>query len=392
MFIRANDLDIHVQVSGPPGAPPLLLIHSLGTSLHVWDAQAQALSTSFRVIRPDLRGHGLTTVTPGPYTVAQLAHDMRAVLDALSIGKTHVAGLSIGGLVAQSLAAQAPDRVASLILCDTAMVIPPPEGWHTRAALVREKGMQALAEPVMARWVTPSFLATPEAAGLRAMLLRTDPEGYAGAAEAIAAADLTASSSALTVPTLILVGDQDLATPPASAEAMHAAIAGSTLIVLPNAAHIPTVETPEAVTGAMRGFLTSSVATPTVATPYEATPYEAGMTVRKQVLGEAHVARATAGITDLDRDFQHFITSTAWGAVWTRPGLDRRTRSLLTIAMMAALGHHEELKLHIRASTNTGATRADIAETLMQVSVYGGVPAANTAFRVAKETFKEIDS
>ena len=120
--------------------------------------------------------------------------------------------------------------------------------------------------------------------------------------------------------------------------------------------------------------------------------YDAGMTVRRQVLGEAHVDRATAGITDFDRAFQHFITRTAWGSVWTRPGLDRRTRSLLTIALMAALGHHEELKLHVRASRNTGATPEDIAETLIQVSVYAGIPAANAAFRVAKETFKEMDA
>jgi 4-carboxymuconolactone decarboxylase len=113
------------------------------------------------------------------------------------------------------------------------------------------------------------------------------------------------------------------------------------------------------------------------------------MVVRRQVLGEDHVARATEKITDLDRDFQAFITRTAWGGVWTRPGLDRRTRSLLTIAMMACLGHEEELKLHLRASKNTGATPADIAEALMQVAVYGGVPAANAAFRVAKESFGE---
>lgn len=382
MFIRANGIDIHVQVSGPAGAAPLLLIHSLGTSLHVWDAQAEALSNSFRVIRFDLRGHGLTTVIPGPGSIAQYAQDGLAVLAALGVSHAHVAGLSIGGLVAQSIAAQSPDTVSSLILCDTAMVIPPPEGWHTRARLVREGGMGVIAEAVMARWVTEGLAPTPAARGLREMLLRTAPEGYAAAAEAIAAADLTETTSALSVPALIIVGDQDLATPVAAAEAMHAAIAGSSLTILPGAAHIPTVECPDAVTSAIRGFLSPTVAD----------FYEAGMAVRKQVLGEAHVARATAGITDFDRDFQSFITRTAWGGVWTRTGLDRRTRSLLTIAMMAALGHHEELKLHIRASRNTGASAQDIAEVLMQVAVYGGIPAANSAVRIAKETFKEMDA
>jgi len=109
------------------------------------------------------------------------------------------------------------------------------------------------------------------------------------------------------------------------------------------------------------------------------------------VLGEPHVARASAGITDLDRDFQAFITRTAWGGVWTRPHFDRRTRSILTLAMMAALGHHEEFKLHVRASRNTGCTPADIAELLIQVAAYAGIPAANSAVRLAKETLREME-
>ncbi len=381
MFIHANGLDIHVQQSGPAGAPPLLLLHSLGTNLHVWDEQADALSNSFRVIRMDLRGHGLTTVTEIRTTIALLAQDALAVLEALGIKHAHVAGVSIGGLIAQSIAAQAPDLVASLILCDTAMAIPPPDGWHDRARLVRDGGTSVIVDAVMSRWVSDGFAKTPAARGLREMLLRTAPEGYACAAEAIAWADLTASTSALKVPTLIIVGDKDLATPLSSAEAMHAAIAGSSLVVIKGAAHIPTIEFPHEVTNAIRNFLSPAVAD----------LYEAGMAVRKQVLGTAHVERATKGITDFDRDFQTFITRTAWGGVWTREGLDRRTRSLLTIAMMASLGHHEELKLHVRASRNTGATPEDIAEVLMQVAVYAGIPAANAAVRITKETFKEMD-
>jgi 3-oxoadipate enol-lactonase/4-carboxymuconolactone decarboxylase len=375
MFIQVRDITVHVQISGPAGAPPLLLVHSLGTSLLVWEAQAEALAQGYRVIRPDLRGHGLTTVTPGPYAIDGLAADMLALLDALGIQHTHAAGLSIGGLVVQSMASLAPDRIRSLILCDTAMLIPPADLWHQRAATVRAGGMATIAEAVLARWVTPDFLSAPPAQGLRAMLLRTDPEGYAGAAEAIAAADLRAATAKLDLPTLILVGDQDQATPLASAQAMQAAIPGAILQILPNAAHIPTVQTPDAVSRAMRSFL---------ATP-SADYYEAGLAVRKQVLGEAHVARATAAITDFDRDFQAFITRTAWGGVWTRPHFDRRTRSLLTLTLMAALGHEEEFKLHIRASRNTGASEADIAELLIHVAAYAGIPAANSAFRMAKE-------
>lgn len=120
--------------------------------------------------------------------------------------------------------------------------------------------------------------------------------------------------------------------------------------------------------------------------------FENGMAVRRAVLGDAHVDRASAAVTDFDRDFQHYITEAAWGSVWTRPGLDKRTRSLLTIAMLAGLGHHDELRLHLRACVNTGVTVDELRETLLQVAVYAGVPAANTAHRIAKEVLAERDT
>jgi 3-oxoadipate enol-lactonase/4-carboxymuconolactone decarboxylase len=233
---------------------------------------------------------------------------------------------------------------------------------------------------VLARWVTPAFIAAPAAHGLRTMLLRTDPEGYAACAEAIGAADLRASTAALRVPALVLVGDQDASTPPASAQALAEAIPGAELVVIEDAAHLPTVEQPRAVATALRDFLA----------PMDPDPYQAGMAVRRAVLGDAHVDRAQDAITEIDRDFQHFITRTAWGGVWTRPGLDRRTRSLLTMAVMAALGHHEEFRLHVRAARNTGASPADMAEMLIQVAAYAGIPAGNSAMRVLKETLREM--
>ena len=379
MFIEINDLTVHVDIQGPTGAPVLLLLHSLGTSLHVWDPQVAALGTEFRIIRPDLRGHGLTSVTTGPYTIEMLAGDALALLDALGVKRAHVVGLSIGGLIAQAICAAAPDRALSLVLCDTAMAIPPPENWHARAAMVRANGVAAIADAVLERWVTPGAQASAQARGLRAMLLRTDPEGYASAAEAIASADLTVSTSAISVPALVLVGDTDVATPLASAEALRYALPNARLLVVENAAHIPTLEQPAQISDAIRAFLQPSVTD----------LYEAGLAVRRQVLGDAHVARASSAITNLDRDFQAFITRTAWGGVWTRPHFDRRTRSILTLGLMAALGHHEEFKLHVRASRRTGATPQDIGELLIQVAAYAGIPAANSAMRLAKEVLNE---
>ncbi len=119
--------------------------------------------------------------------------------------------------------------------------------------------------------------------------------------------------------------------------------------------------------------------------------FERGLDVRKSVLGTAHVERARANATSFDQDFQTFITQYAWGGVWTRPGLERKTRSLLTIAMLAALGHSEELKLHIRATRNTGATRDEVREVLLQVAVYAGVPAANSAFQHARAAYEQME-
>jgi 3-oxoadipate enol-lactonase/4-carboxymuconolactone decarboxylase len=380
MFLHNNGLNLHVQIEGPQGAAPLLLLHSLGTSLHVWDAQAVRLARRFRLIRPDLRGHGLSGVTPGPYSMDLLAADMLALLDALGVASAHVAGLSIGGMVAQAMAHAAPGRVASLVLCDTAMAIPPAHLWHERAATARRTGMAPLVEPVLARWVTAGFAASPAAEGLRAMLRRTDPEGYAAAAEAIAGADLTAATARLSLPALVIVGAQDQATPVASAEALARAL-GARLVVLENAAHIPTVEQPEAVGEAIEQFLA----------PAEEGGYAAGLATRKQVLGDAYVARALENTTAFDRDFQHFITAAAWGGVWARPQLDRRTRSMLTLALLAGLGHEEEFALHLRATRNTGASATDIAEALLHVAVYAGVPAANAAMRLAKRVYREME-
>ena len=378
MFIAIGDINIHARIDGPDGAPPLVLLHSLGTNSHIWDAQAEVLARSFRVIRPDLRGHGLTEATPGDYSMAMLAGDLAGLLDALNIRRAHLGGISIGGMIAQEFAATHPERAASLILCDTAMAIPPAEFWRERIVTVRAQGIDAIEEAVLARWVTPGFITAPESRGLRAMLRTTSIDGYAGCAAAIAVADLAPRTNMLRTPAMVIVGDGDLATPVASSQALHDAIAGSVLIVIEGAAHIPTVEKPDVVTKAILDFLTPC-----------AEPYEAGLAVRKQVLGDAHVARSFANATDFDRDFQRFITETAWGKIWTRPGLDRRTRSLLTLAITAALGREEEFKLHLRATRNTGASPEEIAEMLMHTAIYAGVPAANAAFRMAKEVFKE---
>ena len=378
-FVEIRGLATRVAVDGPPGAPALLLVHSLGTSLHVWDAQIEQLARGFRVVRFDVRGHGLSELSPAPYTLDDLADDALAVLDACGIAVAHVGGVSIGGMVAQAVAARAPARVASLVLCDTALALPPPEMWRARAATVRTEGVAAIADATLARWVSPAFATTPAGRGLRAMLLRTHPEGYAAAAEVLAAADLSRTTPGLRVPTTVIVGELDPSTPVASAEALRDAIPGARLVVIPGGAHLPLVELPDAVTAAIVDVLT----------PRDTDIAAAGARVRAEVLGPAHVARAAAATTAIDRDFQAYLTRAAWGGVWARPHFDRRTRSIVTLAVLAALGRDHELALHVRAMRNTGATPADLSELLLHVAVYAGIPAANAAMRIAKQALEE---
>ena len=365
-------LAVHDSHPDAPDAPCILLLHSLGTSAAVWDPIMPALAgAGFRVLRPDMRGHGRTPATPGPYSIDELARDALAVLQRLEVRRVTVVGLSIGGLIAQQLAHLAPDRVAAIVLMDTALMIPPADLWLERAAAVRERGMGAVVDGVLARWLTPAA-PSHTVEHLRQLIQSTEPEGYAACCEAIARADLRAQSTNLALPTLVIVGAEDPATPVAFAEALRDAIPGARLEVIADASHIPTAEQPAAIAGALLRFLMPDA-------------YGAGLRTRRQVLGDAHVDRATQGITDLDRDFQHYITETAWGGVWTRPHFDRRTRSIVTLALLAGLGHEEEFKLHVRATRNTGATAEDIAELLMHVAVYAGVPAANSAMKWVRD-------
>ncbi len=382
MFVQLADIVVHALVEGPARGGddiPVLMLHSIGTGLHVFDPQAAALARHRRVIRMDLRGHGLSGVTTGDYSMSMLARDALSLLDALGVARAHVVGLSIGGRIALQLAAEAPGRVASLLLMDTAAEFAPPEAWQQRIDAVLRDGSGVLSDVVMPRWVCDPSLASSQ--GLRRMLLNTDRHGYAGAAAALRDARATDIAGRIACPTTVVVGDRDIATPPAMAEALRDMIPGSKLVVIPEGAHLPTLEQPAASTAAIEAHLAALAPQPGA---------EGGMAIRKAVLGEAHVARAGANVTPLDAAFQAWITQNVWGGVWTRPGLSRHQRSLLTLAMMAALGRHEEFELHVRATRNTGVTPEELAEVLLQVGAYAGVPAANSALKIAKSVLKDF--
>lgn len=260
-FVRAADLTVAYELRGDPAAPVLVLANSLGTSLHVWDDVVDALAAGYRVLRYDMRGHGLTAALDSPAGRADgvdaLAADLSALLDALGIAQARVAGLSLGGMVAQRFAVAYAARCAGLVLLGTGNRIGVRAGWDERIAAVERDGVGSVVDAVLARWFTPRTHAErPElVAGFATMLRRTPAEGYVLGCRAVRDADLRADDAAIRCPVLVLSGDGDAVTPPASGEAMRDAIAGARLRVVEGAAHIIPAEQPQAVIGAMLPFL-----------------------------------------------------------------------------------------------------------------------------------------
>jgi len=235
---------VHHRIDGPPDAPPLLMINSLGADLSMWEPQLPALSARLRVIRYDARGHGRSPVPPGRYGLADLGRDALALLDRLGVARAQVVGLSLGGMTAMWLAAHAPERVDRLVLFCTSARLGPPAAWAERAATVRAGGTAAVADAVVARWVTPGYAAAHpgQVRRLRDMVAATPAIGYAGACAAIEDMDLRPDLPGVTAPTLVVAGADDPATPPAHGAAIAAAIPGARLEVVADAAHLASFE------------------------------------------------------------------------------------------------------------------------------------------------------
>jgi 3-oxoadipate enol-lactonase len=241
------------RADGPADAPPLVLGNSIGTTAELWDGQMPVFTRHFRVIRYEHRGHGGAPAPPGPYDIEMLGTDVLDLLDRLGVERASFAGISLGAMVAMWIASNHPGRVDRLALCCTSAGLGRPDHWAARAALVRNEGMAAITETVLDRWLTPAFRAEhpAEVARLVKTFESVDPEGYAGCCEAIGAMDQLGTIAAITAPTLVLAGAADPATPPAHAEAIHARIAGSTLVVLDDAAHLANLDQPAAFTDAV---------------------------------------------------------------------------------------------------------------------------------------------
>jgi 3-oxoadipate enol-lactonase/4-carboxymuconolactone decarboxylase len=383
-FVQTKSGNLYYRLEGAEGHPVVVLSHSLGLDHGMWDAQVEALAPHFRVLRFDTRGHGASSVVPGDYTIEQLARDVVALADALDLQTFAYCGLSLGGMIGMWLAVHAADRLTHVVLANTTARVSDPSAMEARRKAVLDGGMSAVADMVMSRFFTPTLLGRnpPPVASARRILLATPSAGYAGCCAAIRDMDQRSTLTDIKTPTLVISGGQDISMPWAEhGQLLASSIPGAAVVRL-NTAHISNLEKPRQFSAALLRFLR----------PASPDQQQEGTAVRRAVLGDAHVDRAIASTTDFNRDFQELITRFAWGAVWTRPGLDRRTRRLLVLAITASMGRWEEFRMHLQAGIADDLEWSDVEELLLQTGVYAGLPAANTGFHIAAELKRDSNS
>ncbi len=383
--------------------PLLVLGPSIGTSARsLWGDCATHLTDAFDVFAWDLPGHGHNRTVPAePFTMAELATGVLRVVDDLLAergelsGTFFYAGVSVGGCVGLQLLVDAPARVPAAVLLCTGARIASHEAWAERIGEVTDSGTSELVSGSRERWFGPGLLDThPErGSALLEDLRLTDDDGYIQVCAALADFDLRDRLIEISVPVLAIAGSRDGATPTDSLRQLAEHVQDGRLVELEGVAHLAPAEAPDVVARLLREHLLGEVPSEhrdDTRTVREVR--EAGLAVRREVLGDAHVDLATAASTDFTEEFQELITQYAWGTIWTRPGLDRRSRSLITLTALIARGHHEELALHLRAARTNGLTDDEIKELLLQTAIYCGVPDANTAFRIAQQVLSEQPS
>lgn len=255
-FLALDRLRVHYEIVGPASASTLVLSNSLGTNLEMWKAQLEVFSRVFRVVTYDTRGHGQSEVTPGPYSVAQLAEDALAMLGALEVQSFSFCGLSLGGMIGMHLATLVPERVTKLVLCNTAPKIGVEDAWNSRIAAVEKGGMTAVTDAVLERWYTPEFrqCSVADVAKTREMLLNTPPEGYIACCAAVRDMDQRERIRQIRIPTLVIAGTRDPVTTIADAKLMVDSIQKAQLVELP-AAHLSNIEAAEEFTSSVVRFL-----------------------------------------------------------------------------------------------------------------------------------------
>ena len=249
MQASINGIRMNYEVTGPDGAFPVVLHHPLATNLTIWDELQAALLPRYRVVRLDARGHGQTEAPKGPYDFDTLAADVVALMDHLKMARAHFLGLSMGGMVGQYLGLNSPQRFTTLQLVSTSSRIPDEMRhlWDERVKVTREKGMASQVDPAMQRWVSEAGRKRPALVARLAKMIETTPvEGYIGWCQAIQGLNVTDRLKAITLPTRVIVGEEDPATPVAASQAIHREIKGSDLVIMPKVSHMLCAEDPPA--------------------------------------------------------------------------------------------------------------------------------------------------
>ncbi len=364
----------------PSAGRTVVFANSLGSDQSIWDGVIDRLGRGYGTLTYDLRGHGHSGMSEG-FLIADLADDLIALIDHLGLRDVLLCGVSVGGMIAQAVAVKRPDLLSGVILSNTAARIGSDERWLTRIDAVRTQGLDAIADTVLENWFAPAFRAAhpDDWQAHRNMLCRTPARGYAAMCEAIRAADLTGQTATIACPVQCVAGGEDRSVPATRVRGLAELIDGAALHVLEGVAHLPSLETPALMAGLIEGF-----------GQQHPSRLDHGMAVRRSVLGDAHVDRAEGGKTEFDLPFQNLIAESAWGTVWASDGISRRERSMLTLALLAALGNFDEIPMHVRATVRTGATPRDIQEAFQHVAIYAGVPRANHALKLAKQTLAEM--
>ena len=358
----------------------IVFANSLGSDQSTWDDVISALPTGYGVLTYDLRGHGLS----GGLTdsIEGLADDASQLIDALEITDVVFCGVSIGGMIGQVLTAKRADVIKGSILCNTAAQIGTSQKWTDRIKAVERDGLGAVADTIVDNWFGPDYAAQADRTVLhRAMVARTSDAGYLAACAAIRSADLTGYAPSVTQPVLCIGGPHDLSVPAQSVHDMAEGMKAAQVVILEGLGHLPCLEMPQKLADMIVGF--------DLGLPKDNLTKQ-GAATRRHILGAAHVEAAVANVTALDAPFQDLITQGAWGTVWSSPGLSARERSMLTLALLAGLGNLDEIPMHVRATARTGATARDITEAFQHVAIYAGVPRANRALKLAKQTLADM--
>ncbi len=369
----------HIAFRHRPGlGRTIVFANSLGSDQSIWDKVIANLPTGYGVLTYDLRGHGQSCGVTD--SISGLADDASMLIDALDLRDVMFCGVSIGGMIGQVLAARRADVICAALLCNTAPQIGTAERWAERIAAIEQGGLTSIAETIINNWFGPDYAAKTDRLALhQAMVERTTDVGYIAACKAIRDADLAESARSITVPILCIGGAHDKSVPPKAVKALAAMIPGGEVQIFDDLGHLPCLEMPEQLSALIAAF-----------DPAPDDHANAGMAIRRAVLGADHVESAQAQISPLDQAFQTLITEGAWGSVWATPGISARDRSMLTLALLASTGNFEEIPMHIRATSRTGATERDITEAFQHVAIYAGVPRANQALKLAKATLAEM--